>query len=165
MSSAMVWQFLQWLHASALSLWIGGIAVISFIVAPSVHRSMASRAIAGEIVGKVLRGFNRVEIVCFLILLATSFASFRFIDPSKKSLLVLGLALILLMGSFAGFYGVYLTSQMDSIKEQTSTLESLSDTHPSKVEFKKLHKLYVLLFFVNLILGLLVLYGTVLLFR
>ena len=72
MSAQLVWQFLQWIHYLALSLWVGGIVFLSAIAAPSAHQSMASKAVAGEIVGKMLRRFNNIELSCCFILVVTS---------------------------------------------------------------------------------------------
>ena len=49
---------LQFISLFALSLWVGGGAAISFLVAPVVFELAGSRKLAGQIVGQVLRRFD-----------------------------------------------------------------------------------------------------------
>ncbi len=164
MSANGIWYFIQWLHYLALSLWVGGITFLSAVAAPSAHRSMASRTIAGQIVGKMLRRLNIIEIICCILLLATSFLSFRFVRDRQHWIWYLMLA-VLLMGTLTAFYSFYLTPRLDAVKTSVPTFDSLSQDHPSKIEFHRLHKLYVKLMSLNLVLGLLVLYGSVIILK
>ncbi len=154
-----IWNFIQWIHYLALSLWIGGITFVS-IAAPAIHHSMASRAVAGQIVGKILKRLNPIEITCALILLATSFSSFHFVHAKEEWLFYL-IAVILLMGFLSAFYAFHLTPRLESLKEQIPTLDALSSAHAAKIEFDRLHQIYVKLMTLNLALGLVVLYGSV----
>lgn len=154
-----IWHFIQWIHYLALSLWIGGITFVS-LAAPAIHGSMASKAVAGQIVGRILKRLNPVEITCALVLLATSFCSFRFVRGKEPWLMGL-IAVIVLMGLMTSFYTFHLTPRMESLKEQIPTLDALSSTHAAKKEFDRLHRIYVKLMTLNLALGLLALYGSV----
>jgi hypothetical protein len=154
----------QWLHYLALSLWIGGITFLSAAAAPAAHSSMASRAVAGQIVAKILRRLNAIELVCCTLLLVTSLSSFRFVRERQSWLWYL-ILVILLMGILTCYYRFYLTPRLESIKEEVPTLETLSPEHPSKVEFNKLHRLYVKLMSLNLVLGLMALYGSVVILK
>ena len=164
MQPSTVWHLIQWLHYLGLSLWIGGIVFFSAIAAPSAHRSMASKAIAGEIVGKMLARFNSVEITCTLLLLVTSVSSFRFIQE-RKEWLGLMIAVIFLMGAVVLFYAYPLTARLETLKEKIPTLEVLSASNSAKKEFDRLHHLYVRLMSLSLVLGLAVLYGSVILLK
>ncbi len=165
MSPRLVWDVIQWFHFLSLSLWIGGITFLSAIVAPSVHHSVVSRAVAGEIVGHVLRRLNKLEIFCFLILIATSFLSFRFIQAQNKTSLWIVIAVILGMGTVTSVYSFRIAPLMATIKENVPTLDTLSEDNPSKMQFKRLHRLYVLMMSGNLILGLCVLYASIRILR
>ena len=160
MTTSGTWHLIQWLHYLALSLWIGGITFFSAGVAPVVHRSMASKAVAGEIVGSVLKRLNILELLCCFSVLATSLCSFRFIQSGEKNLWYLIVA-ILLMGSLTFFYTFHLTPRMESLKEKIPTLDALSSSHAAKIEFDRLHRIYVKLMTFNLALGLIVLYGSI----
>ena len=159
-----VWHFILWLHYLALSLWIGGITFLCAAAAPAAHTSMASKAVAGEIVGKILHRLNRIELAACLILLGTSFSAFRFIHVYAQGLSFL-ILLILLMGLLTFFYAFHLTGRMNSLKEKIPTLGALSANHAAKIEFDRLHRIYVRLMSLNLVLGLVVLYGSVVILK
>ena len=164
MSTNGLWYFIQWFHYLALSLWIGGITFLSAVAAPAAHSSIASRAVAGQIVGKILKRLNRVEIICCLILLATSFLSFRFVRERQHWLCYL-ILIIVLMGILTLYYAFYLTPRLEAIKANVPTFDSLAPGHASKVEFNRLHKLYVQLMSLNLVLGLGTLYASVVILK
>ena len=125
---------------------------------------MASKSVAGEIVGKMLKKFNSVELTSCLILIVTSFSALRFIQLRKEWCWAL-LAVILLMGCITSFYAFYLSPQLNAIKEQTPLVSTLSEGHSAKVRFERLHRLFVRLMGLNLVLALGVLYGSVVLFK
>ncbi len=148
----------------ALALWIGGITLLCVAVAPAVHHSMASKPVAGEIVGKILDRLNRIEIGCWLTLLATGFSSFHFVS-SKVSELSMLVLVIFTMGLLTLFYAFHLPSRMAALREKTPTLDTLSANHAAKIEFNRLHRIYVRLMSLNLVLGLGVLYGSVVILK
>ncbi len=164
MSTNGILHFIQWVHYLALSLWVGGITFFSAVAAPSIHGSMASRALAGQIVGKMLKRLNLIELTCCVLLLATSFLSLRFVRERNHWLWYLILA-ICLMGTLTAFYSFHLAPRLEAIKTGVPTFDSLSPNHPSKIEFHRLHQLYVRLMSLNLVVGLLVLYGSVVLLK
>ena len=108
MSATAVFSFIQWLHYLALSLWIGGITFVSAVAAPAAHRSMASKAIAGQIVGDMLKRLNAVEMICAGLLLVTSFSSMRFIQYHRHLLWVM-VFFIILMAMMTSFYAFSVT--------------------------------------------------------
>ncbi len=164
MPASGVWNFLQWVHYLALVLWAGGITFLAGIAAPAIHRSMASRAVAGEIVGTMLRRFNILEIICALVLLVTSLFARHFIFERKSWLLAIVL-MVMTMGILTSVYSFHLTPRMQALKEKIPTLDALSASNPVKLEFDHLHTVYVKLMSFNLVLGLAVLYGSVVIFR
>ena len=164
MPASGVWNFLMWLHYLAIVLWAGGITFLAGIAAPAIHRSMASRAVAGEIVGTMLRRFNILEIICCLILLVTTLSARNFSLERKSWLWIMAL-IIVVMGISTSFYSFHLAPRMHALKEKVPTLEALSEGNPVKVEFDHLHKVYVKLMSLNLVLGLTVLYFSVLIFK
>ena len=166
MPASGVWNFLLWLHYLALGVWIGGITFLSAIAAPSVHRSMVSRPVAGDLVGVMLRRFNRVEMTCCLLLMVTTFFSRRFLQFEKGwGWVLLLIVTIALMGILTTYYTYYIDPRMHQIRTLTPTLDSLSAENPARKEFDRLHRLYVRLMSLNLALGLAVLYGSVVIFK
>jgi hypothetical protein len=61
----------QFIHLMALSVWTGGIAIIGSIVAPTLFRKVKSRKTAGELMGEILRKFDRVSLFCAGALIIT----------------------------------------------------------------------------------------------
>lgn len=160
MPAQAVWHFIQWLHYLALSVWIGSITFLSAVAAPSVHRSMASRALAGEIVRAMLKRMNTIELTCGLLLIVTTFSALRFVTENRAWLAAI-VAVILLMALLTSFYAFQTAPKMEAIKDRTPALQELSANQEDKAEFDRLHKLYVRLMGLNLLLGLCALYGSV----
>ena len=98
-----------------------------------------------------------------MLLLVTSFSSFRFI--TDRRLLTVVITLVLLMGILSSFYAFQLAPKMQGIKERTAAFETLPADNPDKMVFNRLHKLYVRLMSLNLVLGLVVLYVSVILLK
>jgi hypothetical protein len=61
----------QFIHLMALSVWTGGIVIIGSIVAPTLFRRVKSRKTAGELMGEILRKFDRVSLFCAGALILT----------------------------------------------------------------------------------------------
>ena len=60
----------------ALAVWIGGIIVLGALVAPSLFRTLESRAAAGEAFGGILRKFARLRAILIPILVLSGGARF-----------------------------------------------------------------------------------------
>jgi uncharacterized membrane protein len=158
-----VWNFLLWLHYLALAVWIGGIVMIAAVAIPSAHRSMASKTVAAEIVRSTLKKLNTVEMTCCLLLIVTTVSSFRFIQNQKLVYeLIFGVGL---MGVVTIIYAFQLTPRLEQLRENVPTLDTLSESNPSRKEFSRLHKWYVRLMSFNLVLGLALLYGSVVILK
>lgn len=163
MPASDVWRFIEWVHYLFLSLWIGGIVSVSVIAAPAIHRSMISKPLAGEIVREMFKRLNQLELLSFFFLIVTTFVSARFVaEDSKVWMLVLT---ILTMGLLSSFYTFYLSARLRAVREGADGFESLPPEHSSKKKFGSLHRLYVRLMSLNLILGMTALYGSVVIFN
>ena len=57
---------------ASLALWVGGLATISFVLAPTAFKVQPSRQVAGQIVGASLRNFGVVELVCGVLAVSSS---------------------------------------------------------------------------------------------
>ena len=158
------WYFIQWVHFLALSLWIGGITALAAIAAPAAHHAMVSKTVAGDIVGRILKKLNTVELGCCLLLVLTSLSSFRFVRARENELGVM-ILIVLFMGILTAYYSFHLTPRLESLKQNIPTLDSLSSTNAAKMEFDRLHRLYVKLMSLNLVLALAVLYASVIIFK
>jgi hypothetical protein len=56
----------------SMTAWIGGLAALALVAAPVIFKTAPSRAIAGDIFGRVLAVFSRIELACAIAALAGS---------------------------------------------------------------------------------------------
>lgn len=61
-------RFLSTLRSLVLGMWVGGILVTGMIAAPVIFAKSGSKTLAGSLFGEVLRGLNRFELACWLLL-------------------------------------------------------------------------------------------------
>lgn len=124
------------IYSLLLSLWIGGIAVVTFLVTPVIFASFG-RDTAGEIVGKILPRyftFNlAVSVLTFL-----SFISLRSgIGAGMKKKIVLGLlAAAVIVNLFISFR---LYPEIVRVKQQVASFESVPPDALPRKEFRRLH--------------------------
>jgi uncharacterized membrane protein len=120
-----------------LALWVGGIAIFTFIVTPAIFRSFG-RDQSGEIVGKLFPGYFIYTLILtllalFLFLLAardSSLPAYRL----SLSLLILSLAVALLV-----VFWVHPTTV--DVKRTIASFEREPSDSPARKRFARLHAL------------------------
>ncbi len=123
------------LYLAVLSLWVGGMAIFTFVVTPAIFRSYG-RDQAGEIVGKLFPGY-------FLYLLVLSglallfFLLQRFDRGSAFHWISLALLLAALVVNL--YVSFRLHPQAVRIKQQVVSFERESADSPARKEFRRLH--------------------------
>ncbi len=154
-----VWHFIKWIHYLFLSLWIGGIVSASIVAAPAIHRSMISKPLAGEIVRTLFKRLNQLELLSFFFVFITTFVSVRFVENDRG----VGMLLVTFftMGLLTAFYAFHLSGHLAAVRESTAGFDNLPAEHEARKRFGRLHRLYVRLMSLNLILGMAALYGSV----
>ncbi len=124
------------LYTLILSLWIGGIAIFTFIVTPAIFRSF-DRDLAGSIVGKLFPGY----FLYLLVLSALAFIVF-FVVAGDQSKPAARLSFFLLVIALA--INAYVTFKLHPdtvrVKQQIASFERGSDT-PARKQFARLHAL------------------------
>lgn len=128
----MAWSFL---YKLVLALWIGGIAIFTFVVTPAIFRAYG-RDMAGEIVGRLFPGY-------FLYTLLLSVAALLFFLPISFSVsnsrhkftfvLIVGAILINL------FVSQVLHPQIRTVKQEIHSFETLPPDAPLRKQFTRLH--------------------------
>ncbi len=105
----------RWLHAVALSLWLGGLVAIGAVVAPAAFSVLGSSnpQLAGRIVGDSLRVFNGVCYVCGGLLLLSQLLLWTR-SPRRPAALCL-LTTLFLLGT-AVYQGQVLFPHMDALQ-------------------------------------------------
>jgi hypothetical protein len=142
------------LYTLILALWVGGIALFTFIVTPVIFKSFG-RDLAGEVVGKLFPGYFLYTLVLSALALITFFLieSDQTKTAYRVSLILLTVALI--MNAYITFK---LHPEMVRVKQEVVSFEKTSRDADAKKRFARLHAVSALL---NLLL---LADGTVLLF-
>jgi uncharacterized membrane protein len=128
---------LSWfsLYSLILALWVGGMAIFTFIVTPVIFRSYP-RDQAGEIVGRLFPGYFLYNLVLAALVLVLFF-----IVTNDQSKLAYRISLIcavtaLLINLFIVFK---LHPDAVRIKQQVTSFERESPDSPARIQFRKLH--------------------------
>ncbi len=143
----------QSIFVTALGLWVGGMATLGIIVAPTVFRTAPSRGVAGAIFGSILQTFGSVQIVLALLCLAALIVLLLKGNLKGKSgPLRIATASIMLALVLVSQYHV--GPAIAHERETIPNFDSLPSGVPQKARFDSLHKLSVRLAGATLILGL-----------
>jgi hypothetical protein len=123
------------LYSLILALWVGGIAIFTFIVTPVIFRSYP-RDQAGEIVGRLFPGYFLYNLVLAALVLVLFF-----IVTNDQSKLAYRISLIcavtaLLINLFIVFK---LHPDAVRIKQQVTSFERESPDSPARKQFRRLH--------------------------
>jgi hypothetical protein len=137
---------LRFLSLVALVLWLGGLAALAFVAAPTIFAVLESadpaggRTLAGELFGAIFTRFQYLAwiaggtVVGVLMLRAV-------LGPRPRPFaLRLGLATVMLTVSLVG--GLVIAPRIDAIRRDiTGAVAALPDSDPRKAEFGRLHGL------------------------
>ena len=128
------------IRLSVLSLWLGIMALFSFVVAPSAFAALPESNLAGAVVSTVLA---RVEIIGIVLTIAALIALFASRDQSGKSFIFEMIAL-LAMGFSMIFSHFVVSRRLHEIRIKFgggTTAIPVSD--PARATFEQLHQLSV----------------------
>ena len=142
------------LYHFLLALWVGGMAMFSFLVTPVIFTSF-TRDTAGEIVGKLFPYYFPFTLVTALLALIV-FLFFIGVRATVQHRITLALLLFALLVNVFVTFKLY--PDITRVKQEIVTFEETSSSDPKRLEFKKLHRMSSIL---NILL---LLDGTVLLF-
>ena len=123
------------LYTLILSLWIGGMAIFTFVVTPAIFSSY-NRDMAGEIVGKLFPGYFTYTLVLSALALVVFFLfnADRSKKPFRLSLVLLTAAL--LANSYVSFK---LYPDTVRVKQQVASFEQESPDSAARKAFRRLH--------------------------
>ena len=127
--------FWSFCYNLALSLWIGGISIFTFMVTPVIFKSF-DRDMAGSIVGKLFPGYfiyNTVLSVVVLILL----------QMMRPLLMRSGFKLSLFLVVSAIVINIFIVFKLHpdavKVKREIHSFQTPADDTPLRKEFRKLH--------------------------
>ncbi|MBI5407136.1 MAG: DUF4149 domain-containing protein [Nitrospirae bacterium] len=137
-----------------LSLWIGGMAIFTFVITPVIFRSFG-RDMAGEIVGKLFPVYFPYNLVLSLLTLIFLFLLRSETTRSgyKVSLILIGIAVIINI-----FLIFKLHPEVKKIKAEIHSVETTSPDSPLMKKFRRLHGVSMILNLVLLSDGITLLY-------
>ena len=134
----------HFLSLFALALWVGGGAAISFLVAPVVFERAGSRALAGELMGQILRRFDTYGLVAGPLALAGAFLELAASSAAARTL-TLKLSLIAAMIALAAYNALALRPELRRVREDLGdSVDRLAADDPRRTAFGRLHGFSVL---------------------
>jgi Domain of unknown function (DUF4149) len=150
---------LRYLYVLALVMWLGGMAVAGFVVAPATFGVLEAwnpaigRVLAGQVFGEVLRRLYLVAYgagaVMFVVLTLQ-----RVLGPRPRSY-GLRIGLIMVMLALIGYAGLRISPRIDALQSQVSgPMNQLATDDPRRVEFDGLHRLATALMSAAIVSGL-----------
>lgn len=138
------------LYFTALGLWVGGMATLAFVVAPTLFRTV--RPVAGTAFGAILRGFGPFQLVFGAVSIVTLAILIKLGEVTTRAGLArLGvLALMLVLVCVSQFY---LSPAIEQERAAVANFDSIPSGVPAKARFDSLHKWSVRLAGVTLVAG------------
>jgi ABC-type transport system involved in multi-copper enzyme maturation permease subunit len=140
-----------------LGIWLGGICLLSFVVAPGAFGILANRDMAGAMVGFTLGRLHLIGIGAGVVYLVAHFlhsSSF----PAIARLAAIAVILMLLLTICSQFF---VTAKLADLRQQMGSVDRTPATNPLRASFDRLHQLSVWLEGAVLLLGLAAMYLTV----
>ncbi len=129
------------LYNLMLSLWVGGIAIFTFIVTPAIFRSFG-RDEAGAIVGKLFPGYFTYVLVLTLLAFIFFFpASGGASNPQSRFSFFLLIA-ALVINTYVSFK---LHPDTVKVKQEITSFEQESPDSPNRKRFTRLHAISAVL--------------------
>ena len=117
-----------------LALWVGGIAIFTFIITPAIFNSY-SRDMAGEIVGRLFPGYFLYNLVLSILALILFFVLRSDIQKGFR-LSAFCLLIAVVVNTFVCFK---LHPEIKTTKKEIHSFETVSNYDPLRVKFRRLH--------------------------
>ena len=140
--------FADALYAVALTLWIGGLWAIGYLVAPTLFYTLSDRALAGSLAGKLFTLIAYIGIGCAVYILLFRLARFGSTCFRQG---IFWIVLVMLLLALAGEFGVQ--PILASLKEQALPQEVVESVFRDR--FATWHGVASVLYVVQSVLGLL----------
>jgi uncharacterized membrane protein len=132
--------FLRFMQLLAMSIWVGGLAFFAFVLAPTAFTVLPSIHEAGLMVGSALKLFDKVELVCGAVFLATTALMFKQATMRIRGRYELEFLLAVVMIVATGYLTWNVIPAMDQDQRQAGgDVNAVEPTNPARIHFDKLH--------------------------
>jgi Ca2+/Na+ antiporter len=149
----------RYVYVLALALWLGGMALAGFVVAPTIFSVLQAwngstgRVLAGDVFGAIL---SRLYIVggSAAVLMIVALTLQRVIGPRPKAYGVRA-GLILVMLALTAYAGIIIQPRIEALQQQANgPMIELAANDPRRTEFDGLHSLSTTLMSLTIVGGL-----------
>jgi len=131
--------FLRAIEFLGLSIWLGSDVFLSFVVAPGAFSVLASRDLAGAIVGYSLGRMHWMGMVCGVVILLARVLRMR----SLAALVAPAALCVVLMIILTVISQVAVSPKMAVLRVQMGSIEATTAGSPLLAEFARLHTISV----------------------
>lgn len=149
--------FLRYLQFLSLTIWVGGIIYLSFVVAPALFRTLPNEDLAGAVVGVILPRLHWWGVICAIIYLVATVGIAR----SPKGFLHVGALAVIAMLVLTLVAQLGILPRMEKLGREMGSIEQTPKTNPLRKQFDHLHVVSVELEGAVLLLGLAAIFFTV----
>ena len=118
-----------------LALWVGGIALFTFVVTPVLFRTHGRDA-AGKIVGSIFPAYFRYGLVLASLALLARIAAGEAFHGAHRWVGTLLIATAVLL---TGYQAVGLAPRMERVRHSVASFEAAPPDDPARKEFSRLH--------------------------
>ena len=140
-----------------LGVWLGGVCLLSFVVAPGAFSILGNRDVAGSMVAYTLGRAHFIGIGAGIIYLVANFLSASSL-PSIARLAAIAVIIMLLLTVFSQFY---VMAHLAELRTQMGSVDRTPATDPLRVQFDRLHQWSVWVESAVLLLGIAAVYLTI----
>jgi hypothetical protein len=123
--------FIPVLYRLALSFWVGGVALFTFVLTPILFKTQP-RDLAGRIVGVLFPGYFRWGLACGAVALVCLLLQ-------RGRHFIPALVLLVLMLAATSFQALVIEPKVAALKEQIGSFETTPKDSPLRQEFSRLH--------------------------
>lgn len=139
-------------YFTALGIWVGGMATLAFIVAPTLFRTAPTRAVAGTIFGAVLHSFGVMQIALGVLVLA-SLSVLRIAGEFRGKSAGIRIGAVLLMLLLVCASQFFIAPAVQRERDAIPNFESVPVGVPARAKFDALHAWSVRVAGTTLLLG------------
>lgn len=127
--------FLRFLQSLSLTLWVGAIVYLSFVVAPAVFTTLTNMDQAGALVGIILTRLHWLGVICGVVYVIVTLILAR----SPRGLVRLGSVAVIVMIVLTLISQLGVIHRMDQLRDQMGSYAQTPATSPVRMEFNHLH--------------------------